>query len=76
MAGKALKDVTEIVKCAGCGRPKRMHLMCPYCMICTSTRARVWFSITDICIAIKQMLAGKEPKRIDRDEDSAKAKAK
>ncbi|OJD36073.1 ribosomal l32p family protein [Diplodia corticola] len=32
MAGKALKDVTEVVKCPGCGRPKRAHILCPYCV--------------------------------------------
>ncbi|GME34817.1 ribosomal l32p family protein [Neofusicoccum parvum] len=32
MAGKALKDVTEVVKCPGCGKPKRAHILCPYCM--------------------------------------------
>ncbi|KAF2142622.1 uncharacterized protein K452DRAFT_270420 [Aplosporella prunicola CBS 121167] len=32
MAGKALKDVSELVKCPGCGRPKRAHILCPYCV--------------------------------------------
>ncbi|KAF2100287.1 hypothetical protein NA57DRAFT_73896 [Rhizodiscina lignyota] len=32
MAGKALKDVTALNTCAGCGRPKRMHVLCPYCV--------------------------------------------
>lgn len=36
MAGKALKDVSEVVKCPGCGRPKRAHILCPYCIQCMS----------------------------------------
>ncbi|KAK7632878.1 hypothetical protein IWX48DRAFT_606717 [Phyllosticta citricarpa] len=31
-ANKGLKDVTEIVSCPGCGRPKRAHILCPYCV--------------------------------------------
>ena len=27
-----LKDVTALNKCSGCGRPKRAHLLCPYCV--------------------------------------------
>jgi len=36
MAGKALKDVNSLCKCPACGRTKRMHHLCPYCMQCTS----------------------------------------
>ncbi|WPG98319.1 Hypothetical protein R9X50_00110800 [Acrodontium crateriforme] len=32
MAGKALKDVTSLNKCSSCGRPKRAHVLCPYCV--------------------------------------------
>nr|POE52154.1 putative 54s ribosomal protein l32, mitochondrial [Quercus suber] len=32
MAGKALKDVTALNKCSACGRPKRAHVLCPYCV--------------------------------------------
>ncbi|EFX06608.1 meiotic recombination protein ski8 [Grosmannia clavigera kw1407] len=32
MAGKALKDVNSLCKCPACGRTKRMHYLCPYCM--------------------------------------------
>lgn len=32
MAGKALKDVTALNKCSSCGRPKRAHILCPYCV--------------------------------------------
>ncbi|KAK7542264.1 mitochondrial 54S ribosomal protein bL32m [Phyllosticta citribraziliensis] len=31
-ANKGLKDVTEIVSCPACGRPKRAHILCPYCV--------------------------------------------
>jgi len=32
MAGKALKDITSLNRCSGCGRVKRMHVLCPYCV--------------------------------------------
>ncbi|KAF2204720.1 hypothetical protein GQ43DRAFT_477998 [Delitschia confertaspora ATCC 74209] len=32
LAGKGLKDVTSLNKCSGCGRVKRAHLLCPYCL--------------------------------------------
>jgi ribosomal protein L32 len=32
MAGKALKDLINIVKCPSCGRPKKSHFLCPYCV--------------------------------------------
>lgn len=32
MAGKALKDVTSLAKCPGCGQVKRQHVLCPHCM--------------------------------------------
>jgi len=31
MAGKALKDVTELCKCPACGETKMMHRLCPKC---------------------------------------------
>lgn len=34
MAGKALKDVTFVSTCSGCGRIKRSHVLCPYCVQC------------------------------------------
>ena len=36
LAGKGLKDVTSLNKCSGCGRVKRAHLLCPYCLYCES----------------------------------------
>ncbi|KAI9664556.1 MAG: hypothetical protein M1821_006002 [Bathelium mastoideum] len=32
LAGKALQDVTALNKCSGCGRQKRAHALCPYCV--------------------------------------------
>jgi len=32
LAGKALKDVTAVVNCPGCGKPKRAHILCPHCL--------------------------------------------
>lgn len=32
LAGKALKDVKSLVKCPACGRPKKAHTLCPYCV--------------------------------------------
>jgi ribosomal protein L32 len=32
MAGKGLKDITALTKCSACGRTKRAHLLCPYCV--------------------------------------------
>jgi len=32
LAGKALKDVRAIKECPGCGRPKKAHTLCPYCV--------------------------------------------
>lgn len=33
-SGKHLKDVTELNKCSGCGRVKRAHVLCPFCVQC------------------------------------------
>jgi large subunit ribosomal protein L32 len=32
MAGKGLKDITSLNRCSGCGRVKRLHILCPYCV--------------------------------------------
>ncbi|KAH7389706.1 hypothetical protein DE146DRAFT_174461 [Phaeosphaeria sp. MPI-PUGE-AT-0046c] len=32
MAGKGLKDVTALNRCSACGRVKRAHILCPYCV--------------------------------------------
>ncbi|OCT51527.1 hypothetical protein CLCR_09280 [Cladophialophora carrionii] len=32
LAGKALKDVKAVNQCPGCGKPKRAHTLCPYCV--------------------------------------------
>jgi len=40
LAGKALKDVKAINTCPGCGKPKKAHTLCPYCVAgqCRSCR--------------------------------------
>lgn len=32
LAGKALKDVRSVNSCPACGRPKKAHTLCPYCV--------------------------------------------
>jgi large subunit ribosomal protein L32 len=32
LAGKALKDVKAVESCSGCGRPKKAHTLCPFCV--------------------------------------------
>ena len=32
MVGKGLKDITALNKCSACGRVKRLHILCPYCV--------------------------------------------
>lgn len=36
LAGKALKDVNAVNSCPGCGKPKKAHTLCPYCVAGTS----------------------------------------
>lgn len=46
-SGKGLKDVTALNKCSSCGRTKRAHVLCPYCVaskLTTSTQTR-WIGI-------------------------------
>ncbi|KAI4125393.1 MAG: hypothetical protein LQ338_004286, partial [Usnochroma carphineum] len=44
LAGKGLKDVTSLNKCAGCGMVKRAHLLCPYCVQGECITTGVWAS--------------------------------
>jgi large subunit ribosomal protein L32 len=32
MAGKGIQDITSLNKCSACGRTKRAHVLCPYCV--------------------------------------------
>ena len=41
LAGKALQDVTALNKCSACGKVKRAHLLCPFCVNGS------WFDILD-----------------------------
>lgn len=33
LAGKALKDITSLNRCPGCGRLKRAHIICKHCLL-------------------------------------------
>ncbi|KAL2355640.1 hypothetical protein BJ546DRAFT_971225 [Cryomyces antarcticus] len=58
MAGKALKDVTALNKCSGCGRVKRAHVLCPYCV----QSIKAWFG--NGMKSQKELDAEKEPKKM------------
>ncbi|PVI07996.1 hypothetical protein DM02DRAFT_637798 [Periconia macrospinosa] len=47
MAGKGLKDLTSLTKCSACGRVKRAHILCPYCVdaIKTNIFGQAWWSV-------------------------------
>lgn len=32
MAGKGLQDLVNLNRCSACGRVKRAHILCPYCV--------------------------------------------
>ncbi|KAF2184479.1 hypothetical protein K469DRAFT_709256 [Zopfia rhizophila CBS 207.26] len=32
LAGKGLKDITSLNRCSACGRVKKAHILCPYCV--------------------------------------------
>ncbi|KAF2745699.1 mitochondrial ribosomal protein-like protein of the large subunit [Sporormia fimetaria CBS 119925] len=38
MAGKGLKDVTNLNRCSACGRVKMAHVLCPYCVYNIKTK--------------------------------------
>jgi large subunit ribosomal protein L32 len=44
LAGKALKDVKSVVKCPGCGKPKKSHTLCPYCVSGKRRSSKVYHS--------------------------------
>ncbi|KAF2441778.1 hypothetical protein P171DRAFT_393275 [Karstenula rhodostoma CBS 690.94] len=47
MAGKGLKDLTNLNKCSACGRVKRAHFLCPYCVdaIKSNIFGQHWWSV-------------------------------
>jgi ribosomal protein L32 len=55
MAGKKLKDVTALVKCSSCGRPKRAHILCPYCVFGMSLVETNTYD-TDLCFRDEELL--------------------
>lgn len=84
MAGKALKDVTALNKCSGCGRTKRAHVLCPHCvasMFQSQVRARNAQLID--CAGIKRWFgndftphASSEAENLDKSEAQTKAGVK
>ncbi|KAF2266725.1 hypothetical protein CC78DRAFT_614900 [Lojkania enalia] len=38
LVGKGLKELTSLNKCPGCGRVKRAHMLCPYCVHAIKTQ--------------------------------------
>jgi large subunit ribosomal protein L32 len=46
MAGKALKDVTELCKCPACGETKMMHRLCPKCSTSKSCLLKTFWNCT------------------------------
>ncbi|KAH7125745.1 hypothetical protein B0J11DRAFT_313377 [Dendryphion nanum] len=43
MAGKGLKDIVSTNRCSACGRIKRAHILCPYCV--HSLKAFLWWGV-------------------------------
>lgn len=55
LAGKALKDVKSLVKCPVCGRPKKSHTLCPFCVAGLFTcSVRLGHSTADLLIDIQE----------------------
>ncbi|KAF2466956.1 uncharacterized protein BDR25DRAFT_267691 [Lindgomyces ingoldianus] len=38
LAGKGLRDITSLNTCSACGRVKRAHYLCPYCVYAVKTK--------------------------------------
>ena len=71
MAGKALKDITALNKCSACGKIKRAHLLCPYCVAGRSyLRPEVLVErLNALVLEIKNMWKGKNsPGKKEEDE--------
>lgn len=64
MAGKGLKDVTNLNRCSACGHIKRAHLLCPYC-VHGESRSNSWFGAILIYIEIKMMFKGKDKQSLE-----------
>ncbi|KXT02691.1 hypothetical protein AC578_1136 [Pseudocercospora eumusae] len=69
MAGKALKDVTALNKCSACGRTKRAHVLCPYCV----NSIKQWFANG---FKSKQEVEEMERKRFEDLNESLRARGK
>ena len=55
LAGKALKDVTSLNRCSGCGNVKRAHLLCPYCVKGITLKGSPSMTRLMNCIEIRDM---------------------
>ncbi|KAK3710094.1 Ski complex subunit Rec14 [Vermiconidia calcicola] len=58
-SGKHLRDVTALNKCSACGRAKRAHVLCPYCV----QSIRRWFGTN---FKSAKELDAEEDARLDR----------
>lgn len=60
--GKAEKDVKNLVSCSSCGRIKRQHVLCPYCVQSTPSTACVHRSIANRVSDMDDIYLGKTTK--------------
>ena len=61
MAGKALKDVTNLNTCSACGSVKRAHLLCPYCVEGHSPAQTIPRYVSNYGTEIRSMWKGEKP---------------
>ncbi|KAF2759438.1 WD40 repeat-like protein [Pseudovirgaria hyperparasitica] len=71
LAGKALKDITELNRCSACGRVKRAHILCAFCVqSIISSRAR---NLTKNIWSLKPLSSkhkwDQKPKKLNMDVD-------
>ncbi|KAF4553288.1 putative ribosomal L32p protein [Elsinoe fawcettii] len=66
MAGKALQDVTALNTCSGCGRVKRAHTLCVYCVFDVR---RVWkHDLSEAKAAKRAKEAERQKKKVAKKE--------
>ena len=70
MAGKALKDVTNLNRCSACGNTKRAHILCPYCVqgMPRQKSPRVTHSLTFLSQTFE--ICGRENRSLPRRQQS------
>lgn len=59
LANKGLKDITNVMPCPSCGRPKRAHALCEHCVARESDFAREEKRQLTRSAVVKAMWAGK-----------------